>query len=200
MDNVFKSYNYYLYHNSKKVMVEKLSWTQLNAFCRLMDKSHYTEYLLWIAEKDEWKSLDSMIDQVLIDQGHSLPKSSQEKERVESEMTAWNRGEKENKRFYARFSHRIPVTVDVRGSLINTHTLDVGYGGVKLDSFVPTREQYEYVFFYIFLKEEYITFKVRPIYSKESKGGFNRLEIEKCSDTEKWKSIVKNVAIQSESI
>lgn len=188
------SYSFYLLHTPTETLIEKLSWVQLNALCRVIKKEEWPLYHLWIAELNHWMPLADIVTEILkrsdgLYKTPSYPTKGLDGQELQHQLVQ----SPENLRENIRYEAELPVTVDIAGSLINTMTSDISLGGMRFLNPIPSRKRINQFFVYYNSGDGMLEFKVSPIYEKEENLFFHRVQFISCNDFTRWKIVLKRM-------
>ena len=186
------SYHFYLFHVPTKTLIENLTWTQLNALCRTFNNEEELSFNVWIAEINKWVKLEDMFKEIL-KRSDGLFKNPPTPLKGMDDQTYTHQLMRapEELRKHKRFNVKLPITVDIMGSLINIFTSDISYGGMRFQNPIPTKGVISHCFAYHHVNDDhFIEFKVAPIYESGSTNAFHRLRLVSCSDLSLWQQLL----------
>jgi len=187
------NYHYYLLHQSSKTMIEKLTWSQFHGFCRIISEKELGSFQVWIAELNQWLPLKKLYPEVMkrADGLFRSPPTPPNDNEFDHQLI-----EKDSeKRSHPRLAVRIPVTIDLKGSIINSFTEDISVGGFKFENVIPNKSCIDTGFVFFVYKDELVEFKVRLLFEGEDKSHFSRVDFVSCNNLSLWKKIIASVKL-----
>ncbi len=195
------NYHFYLHHEPTKTLIEKLTWTQMNSLCRTLRSGEWADWKVWVAELELWFDLTDLIQEILkrsdgLFRKPPVPERGKDGRTMEHQLV----DAPEDKRQHPRYDIKLPVMLDITGSLINTFTSDISESGVRLKEEIPLRKEISHLFLYYRSGNALIEFKARPVMEGTSKLTFARLQLISCNHIDLWRSLIKRAAQDSENL
>jgi len=193
------TYHFYLHHTPTKTLIERLSWTQLNAICRTLRTSEWNDWKIWVAEINLWFELTDLVQEILsrsdgLFRKPPAPPKAKDGHTLEHQLL----DVPTDNRQHVRYNIKLPIMIDIVGSLINTFTTDISSGGMRLENEIPLRKEINHCFVYYRSGDDLIEFKAKPFYEMSEKLCFNRLQLISCSKIDLWKMVLRRAARDSD--
>ena len=186
--DVKPNYYYYLYHNVSETMIEKLSWTQLNGFLRVIDEQQWSDFQVWIANINQWVAMQDFIEHIMDNQHHGLirlpPTPDEDVTRPHQLIDTMV-----EQRNSTRYEVELPMFIDLAGTIINTTTADISLGGIRFQNVIPMRKVRKVCYVYYRFDAQLIEFQARPI-ADDDESSFIRVEIISCNHLNMWTDIL----------